>query len=154
MKTHFSSYGGTILAVSHDRYFIRSLSTRILEIDKIGFADGYAVFNGGYDAYIARRRKQSAPTVTEAAPESAAKSDYLAAKREKSQKRSEMKRYAFLGKEIERLEKREKEIEAAMLEKSSDYKLLSELSDETAKIKETLECYYEEYFALAEEYGE
>lgn len=148
------SYGGTILAVSHDRYFIRSLSTRILEIDKIGFADGYAVFNGGYDAYIARRRKQSAPTVTEAAPESAAKSDYLAAKREKSQKRSEMKRYAFLGKEIERLEKREKEIEVAMLEKSSDYKLLSELSDETARIKETLECYYEEYFALAEEYGE
>ena len=65
-----------------------------------------------------------------------------------------MKRYAFLGKEIERLEKREKEIEVAMLEKSSDYKLLSELSDETAKIKETLECYYEEYFALAEEYGE
>lgn len=148
------SYGGTLLAVSHDRYFIRSLATRILEIDKIGFPNGYTVFNGGYDAFMAHRRKQTAPTMTESAPESAAKSDYLAAKREKSQKRSDMKRYAFLGKEIERLEKREKEIQAEMLEKASDYKLLSELSDESAKTKETLESYYEEYFALAEEYGE
>ena len=147
------SYGGTLLAVSHDRYFIRLLATKILEIDKNGYDSGYTVFNGSYDAFC-EKRKKNRQEERETPVESAAKSDYLTAKREKSQKRSEQKRYAFLGKEIERLEKRQKEIETEMMEQASDYKAVTALSIESSNIKDTLEQYYEEYFILAEEYGE
>lgn len=42
-------YPGTLIFVSHDREFVSSLATRIIELK----ADGYVDFNGGYEAYLA-----------------------------------------------------------------------------------------------------
>jgi len=148
------TYGGTLLAVSHDRYFISTLATKILEINKSAYPSGYIVFSGTYSAFSSKRVQQSTASAVNTPTESAAKADYIAAKREKSQKRSNQKRYAFLGTEIERLEKRQKDIEAEMAEKAADYKAVAALSDESEDIKTTLEKYYDEYFTLAEEYGE
>src|SRR5690606_39223965 len=44
------AYEGTILFVSHDRWFVRELATRIVEITPEGIRD----FRGSYDAYLAR----------------------------------------------------------------------------------------------------
>ena len=60
LETALLSFGGTMLVVSHDRYFIRKLSTRILCLS----ADGVEETFGGYEAYAARRTAQEAHTPT------------------------------------------------------------------------------------------
>ena len=49
-------FGGTMLVVSHDRYFINKLSTRVLSIGM----NGAESFEGGYDDYAAKIAEQSA----------------------------------------------------------------------------------------------
>lgn len=44
-------FEGTIIFVSHDREFVSSLATRIIELEK----DGYQDFDGNYDAYLASK---------------------------------------------------------------------------------------------------
>ena len=48
-------FGGTMLVVSHDRYFINKLSTRVLSIGM----NGAESFEGGYDDYAAKIAEQS-----------------------------------------------------------------------------------------------
>ena len=57
LETALLSFGGTMLVVSHDRYFINKLSTRILHLTR----DGVREYLGDYDDYAARR--QTADTV-------------------------------------------------------------------------------------------
>ncbi len=67
LLTALQEYTGTVVFVSHDRYFIDRLATRIFEI-----ADGaVSVFPGNYEDYLWRKeggRPVPAPSVTEAAP--------------------------------------------------------------------------------------
>ncbi len=151
LENALCAYGGTVLAVSHDRYFIKSLATKILEIDKNGYDHGYFLFNGGYDSFMQKRVKRTAVQASDAKTETASKADFLSAKKEKAQKRANKKRYEFLQSEIERLEQLEKQIDTEMIEKATDYKAVTALSEKLTDTKNTLEEYYEEYFALAEE---
>ncbi len=60
-----SKYSGTVVFVSHDRYFIDKLATRIIEIE-----DGHAeVYPGNYEDYLWRKQGGQSPVVTEPEPE-------------------------------------------------------------------------------------
>lgn len=52
LEEYLKSYKGAILFVSHDRYFINSLATRVLEIEK-GKLESYS---GNYDKYAAEKK--------------------------------------------------------------------------------------------------
>ena len=57
------AYDGTILAVSHDRYFIQKLATRILDLTP----EGVASYENGYDAYMASKAAQQKQAVAQKA---------------------------------------------------------------------------------------
>ncbi len=48
LNTALEKYAGTLVFVSHDREFVSSLATRILEVKSDGIVD----FRGGYDEYL------------------------------------------------------------------------------------------------------
>ncbi len=144
-----ASYEGTVLAVSHDRYFINKLGTRIIEIDREGYDAGYNDFRGSYSLFLEKRVKNQ-PKAQEAKPGSS-KSEFENAKKEKSNRKSKEKRYAFLTDEIPRLEEKLKELEKEMTENASDYVRVGEIDAEMTTIRETLDSYYDEYLLIEEE---
>ncbi len=61
LEEALAGYDGTIIAVSHDRYFINRMATRVVELLPTGLIDG----GNNYDAYTAaRQRAQAVPSVT------------------------------------------------------------------------------------------
>lgn len=106
LENALRSYSGTVLFVSHDRYFINQVATRILELSENGLAN----YNGNYDYYV---EKQLNPSATESSGESvasetvttetvsAAKMDY---KQQKELQAKERKRKNQLKKTMERID--------------------------------------------------
>ena len=148
-ETALEAYEGTVLAVSHDRYFINRLGTRIIEIDASGYEKGYFDYRGDYAAFLAHRVKTDRPKET--VKETAGKADYENSKKKKSERRSKEKRLAFLKAETERLEKRARDAEAEAAANPTDYKLLASLDEELRGLRATLDGLYDEYLILEEE---
>lgn len=106
LENALRSYSGTVLFVSHDRYFINQVATRILELSENGLAN----YNGNYDYYV---EKQLNPSATESSGESVAsetvttetvstaKMDY---KQQKELQAKERKRKNQLKKTMERID--------------------------------------------------
>ena len=117
-----SSYSGTLIFVSHDRYFVKKLADRL-----IVFEDDIAtVHDFGYDEYLLRRPKEAVESVTVQKAEKSAKKTYTTplkekAKREKALKRAEEK--------IAQIEQRLEAVKAeqALPQNLADYQKLSEL---------------------------
>ncbi len=144
LESALLDYDGTVITVSHDRYFIKNLATAILEIDRIGFPEGYCFKKMGYDDYIERRKKKEAVIIKSEAGKG--KNDFLEAKQRKNQYRSAQTRYASAEKEIQRLENELCEIKAKQSDESviSDYVALNELFEaEQAHEERILELYVE-----------
>ncbi|MBO4794818.1 MAG: ABC-F family ATP-binding cassette domain-containing protein, partial [Clostridia bacterium] len=148
-ETALESFEGTVLAVSHDRYFINRLGTRIIEIDREGYENGYFDFRGNYGEFLQKRRK--AEPVKENSRDAAGKADFENAKKKKSERRTREKRFEFLTSEIARLEARLGEIDDETAENPADYVLLASLDAEQNEIRALLDGYYDEYITLEEE---
>ena len=107
LENALRSYSGTVLFVSHDRYFINQVATRILELSENGLAN----YNGNYDYYI---EKQLNPSATESSGESVAARVLLTAetvsagkmdyKQQKELQAKERKRKNQLKKTMERID--------------------------------------------------
>lgn len=149
LENALQNFEGTVICVSHDRYFAKALSTRILDIDANKYTDGYRVYECGFERY-----SELAP---EARKDSAAKSDasskeeYERTKKEKNRKRAAREKLGKLEKSIEQTEKRIKEIDDLMSgEAASDYIKVKALFEEKEEKTKQLEEMYEEYFSLEE----
>ena len=120
-------YDGTMLIVSHDRYFINKLSTRILELSENGFTE----YLGDYDYYIEKRAsRQPAETQVKAAkPEKV--NDYKLKKEQASQQRKLKTQLSRTENEIAELEKEIENIQEKLnsTEVQSDYEKLIEFTD-------------------------
>ncbi len=147
-----NEYDGTILCVSHDRYFISSLATGILEIAPGRSDKGFMLFKGGYNAYI-EETQQTAPMFAEPEPTvNSGKYTYLEAKKDKNRKRFILSRISYLEEEISDKEQRLKEIEELKNgEAATDFVLLGELYEEETAINADLDILYEELLSLEEE---
>ncbi len=93
------NFGGTLITVSHDRYFLNSVPDKIIEM----FPDGFKIYNGNYDYYLEHRqlpqKKESAPK-----EESRNKAEYTASKLNKADERKKRARLNLISKEIENTE--------------------------------------------------
>lgn len=116
-------YSGTMLIVSHDRYFINKLSTRILELSENGFTE----YLGDYDYYI-EKREQRQPTAirTETAKKPEKVNDYKLKKEQAAQQRKMKSQLAKTETEIAQLEAELEEIQAKLAdpETQTDYENL------------------------------
>jgi ATP-binding cassette subfamily F protein 3 len=157
LESALEEFDGTIIAVSHDRYFIEKLATRIIEICPDGYTDGdmfdyeitrksqaYSEFREFTDARRDRMEQESEST--KAAPVmTAGKEQYLKQKQSASDARKRASRLSRLQKEMADLEEELAATEEKMQgEAATDYKLLAELDDRKNEIEERLMEIYEE----------
>ena len=147
------NYTGTVLYVSHDRYFINRTATRILELTNQSMVN----YIGNYDYYMEKREELTriyAPKEAEEQAEEAVSATKLDWKQQKEEQARQRKRENELKKTeeaIERLESRDKEIDGEM-EKPEIAVNVAEcvrLANEKAEIAEKLEELYEKWEELA-----
>lgn len=141
LEEALDGYDGTIICVSHDRYLINRLATKVLY-----FENGTVnVLDGGYDRYAEIRK--SAETEKTEKKVSANKNEYLRKKEEASNLRKLKTAFSKCEKEIEECENRLAEIGELLAteEVSADYVKVSELSNEADILNGKLESLMEEW---------
>ncbi|MCO4613150.1 ABC transporter, ATP-binding protein [Streptococcus infantarius subsp. infantarius] len=144
-------FDGTLLFVSHDRYFINRVATKVLEISE----EGSTLYLGDYDYYLekkaeleelARMKEEEAQEKTTVVVEKAPANDYQAQKANQKELRKLTRRITEIENQLEEIEAREEEINQVMLatnEASELIDLQKEL-DELTEQQETLMLEWEE----------
>lgn len=149
LEAALADYEGTMLIVSHDRYFIDKLATRIIDIgvkppvDCIG---NYTYFASHYKKNISVQNAAS-----EANPISEAKQSRIATKEERSRIRKLEKQLADTEKEIASVERRLGDIDNEMVEAATDHMKLIELSEEKNSKERSLEELYAVWAEVTEQ---
>ena len=147
LEQALKDYTGTILYVSHDRYFINQTATRILELTNQTLVN----YIGNYDYYLEKKEELTsiyAPSA-EAEPqkqeESSVKLDWKAQKEEQARLRKRENDLKKTEARIEELETRDSEIdgELSLPEVATDVARCIELSNEKAAVQAELERLYE-----------
>ncbi len=143
-----SEYDGTVVIVSHDRYFIEKLATRLIDMTPVseggGFYDITVPKEGeGYaELCRERERRQTARAVSGGGGEAAVSSNkelYLKNKKETADKRNAEKRLERLRKEAEKIEAEIDAIDTEMNgEAATDYTRLAELDQKKNALEERL----------------
>lgn len=140
LEEALKEYEGTMLIVSHDRYFIDKLATRIIDIGTSPVIDcigNYTFYNSHYKKTGANDKNSS-----EEVRVSEAKLTRIATKEERSRIRKLEKQLSDTEKAISKLEQRLKDIENEMVEFATDHVKLIELNDEKQAKEAELEDLY------------
>ena len=150
-------FEGTIIYVSHDRYLLNRISTRILEIT----ANGTESYNGGFDDYmkIKTGREQAAAEAADAAKQEQLRKEY-AEKKDKAFKTKEQRnldakarqRIRDIEKQMEELQKEQESLEAELTDEKvlADYNLMNEKCLRINEIKELSNELFDEWAELSE----
>lgn len=161
LEDALNGYEGTILYVSHDRYFINRTAHRILDLTEGQFVS----YVGNYDYYLEKHDtvmaaiEASAPQNTDAdntaaakAAESEVKLDWKAQKEEQARLRKKENDLKKCEEKIAELEARISEIDTEMSDPTIGTQVakLQELTKEQAACQEQLEKLYEQWEELAE----
>ncbi|MGN1346553.1 MAG: ABC-F family ATP-binding cassette domain-containing protein [Eubacteriales bacterium] len=138
------SFDGTIIAVSHDRYFTKRLATRFIDL-----GEGGRDFLGTYDEYLHYRETHASADNSEiksAAAESTQKDEYLERKKKGAEIRRIEKRKAEVARDIKKLEQQLVDIEDELFgSAASDYLRAAELTDlKTVTEDRLMQLYAEE----------
>ena len=137
-------YLGTMLIVSHDRYFINKLATRILELSPTGVNE----YLGNYDEYIDRKNRVASQEVVEKKETVKKVNDYLLKKERRSQLLKMKNRLAKVEEEIENTELEIEEINSKLT--TSDYEELMELTAKLDRKTQYRDILYTEWEELSE----
>lgn len=142
------NFEGTIIFVSHDRYFIKKIADKILSFEK----DNVSLFDFGYEQYLENlQNKPVAETVKDTEPKP--KRKFTTPLKERSKKERAVKKteekIALLEEQIE-----QKNNELQSEENQSDYEKLTELQNELDNLNLELEAVLEDWEMLTEELEE
>ena len=144
-------FDGTLLFVSHDRYFINRVATHVLELSE----NGSTLYLGDYDYYVEKKLEVEMIQTEEAstsnqATEASPVNDYQAQKESQKEVRKLMRQIESLEAEIEELESQSQAISEQMLE-TNDADKLMELQAELDKISHRQEEAMLEWEELSEQ---
>ncbi|MDE7267631.1 MAG: ABC-F family ATP-binding cassette domain-containing protein [Lachnospiraceae bacterium] len=152
LETALNAYEGTVLYVSHDRYFINKTASRILELTHREFIN----YIGNYDYYLEKREILTPVSVSETtAPvdePSAQKLDWKQQKENQAQARKKENDLKKCETRIEELEQKCETLDAEMAkpENATNSAKLQELSKEKETLSTELETLYEKWEELSE----
>ena len=142
-------YGGTLLIISHDRYFINKLADRVLALDKNGVKE----YLGNYDYYFEHvKTENQAETSTEQKPKQKPQNEYFLNKQRASEERKRQTKLKKTEAEIERLDGEIERVSALLAteEVASDYERLIELTNELEQLNSEQEKQYEIWEELSD----
>lgn len=146
LENFLNGFGGPVVTVSHDRYFLDKVANKILAFEEGGVRE----FFGNYTDYLdekaflqdksalLEKEKEQASVKVEKVKEDKRRMSYF-----------EKQEWATIDDEITDLEAKIEEIEAAMLENASDYGQLASLQRDLDTANETLLEKYERYEYLS-----
>ena len=151
LEDALNNYDGTLLYVSHDRYFVNRTANIILEL-----SDGKLTkYLGNYDDYISKKEQLSASqslgnSSSEAVGETAAKLDFKEQKRIEAEKRKLQNQISKVEEEIEKLEADKAKLDEEFLkpENMTNSAKLNELTAKQQEIDAKLEELYESWEQL------
>lgn len=150
MEDALIEYPGTLLFVSHDRYFINKIATRIIELTP----EGVNNYQGNFDYYQRKKAEQAEKdlsaketTVTDA------KKDYLFRKELQRKVRKKQRRAQELEQIINATEKEIAQLEQELYQPEvyNEHEVYNEKSSALERLRAELENYMEEWLLLSEE---
>lgn len=143
LEDALENYDGTMLCVSHDRYFINRLATKILAFDGTNIEP----FEGNYDDYV--NKVMSEQTAKE--PKEKKVNEYQLRKERESAQRKRQTKIKKLEQSIADLDIQKEDIQNQLDESSSDYESILTLTSRLDEITKQQELLYEEWMNLSEE---
>ena len=135
------AFDGTIIAVTHDRYFLSKLANRILDFDNGKILN----FMGTYDEFCKYKKgkEQSQTSETKEQVITTSKESYLQNKKEQSEIRKAERKLKLAKEEAEKIEKLLESIEIEIEESATDYVKSAELWEKKQQLEEKLLELYE-----------
>jgi len=148
-------YPGTLLFVSHDRYFINRIASKVIELDKSGATE----YLGDYDYYVEKKLEQEELKALEEtkkqanSPVKQEKNSYQQDKEAKKLERQRQRRIEEIENRIEGLEQKIEENNELLCDPQyfQDHEKLLEIQQENDKFKLEVEALMEEWTELADE---
>ena len=158
LENALADYPGTILFVSHDRYFLNKIASRVLELSP----DGVTNYLGNYDYYVEKKQELAELAAEQAAQpakkraSAPAQPDKSAYELDKEAKRRERQRQRRMEEIEAKIQQREADIarweeELCQPEVYSDHVQAKERNDKIQAAREELDQLYEEWSRLSEE---
>ncbi len=153
LEQSLADYPGTLLTISHDRYFLNKIVHRILLFEK----DGITEYLGNYDDYVERKNKSALESLQGDEPVAKSKTALKEERRKEREERQKRRALAQLLKDTEEnisaLEDQAKELENLLydpdLYKEPDRML--EIQQQYNEVKAALEAAYEDWLELHDE---
>ena len=144
LEDFLKEFKGTLMFISHDRYFINNIASRVVELSEGSLTS----YGGNYEYY----KEKSAQIKNSTIAIDAKKDKIIKPQKEKTSKTTKGNNNEFkklkLEKQIEEFEEQLKGIEQEISKFSSDYEKLNTLYNEKLEIQNNLNVFMEEYFEL------
>ncbi|MBR5750757.1 MAG: ABC-F family ATP-binding cassette domain-containing protein [Clostridia bacterium] len=155
LECALQDYDGTILTVSHDRYFINRVANRVIEMTQ----DGVTAYEGNYDAYLEKKRQMSAlltPLETSGKTRTQIEKEQKKERASREETRAKKARLRQLESEIESTEALADELQTALGEGEIwlDHEKAPAKQNEFDSLKKRLEDMYAAWETLAQEVSE
>ncbi len=139
LENYLSDFAGTVITVSHDRYFLDKVGTKLLIFDGHGQIERYA---GRFSSYLKEQKQAENQVATATKTKSAVKTDEAADAKPKEKVKltyAEQLEYEKIEGVIEKLDGHKSEIEQAMADNASDYGKLADLQKELTKTEQEID---------------
>lgn len=151
LEDALNRYEGTVIYISHDRYFINKTAQIILELSP----DGMTRYEGNYDYYLEKKAQRERIAQQQAVPQSQqtaapqtvsdTKAEWLKQKEQQAAERKQAAKVARIEKQIEETEEKIAALDAEMAENSADYTKAQELFTQRQAFEQTLEELYAQW---------
>jgi len=147
LDTAISDYEGTVLFVSHDRYFLNKIADSVLELTR----NGIIRYKGNYDSYIEEKKSSLTPASSVGSKKDAGvPNDYESQKRHQANIRNTQKKADNTEKRIAEVEEEIANIDNRLAETGSDFEKVHTLYEEKQALEAELNQLYELWDELNE----
>lgn len=155
LEDALNSYEGTVLYISHDRYFINRTANKVLELTP----QGITLYLGNYDYYLEKKaqalqemaeRSLTSQEPLSSANNSSTKLDWLKQKEQQAQERKQAAKIEKIEKSIEQTEEKIKQLEELLFREdiSSNAEKAADIFSEKVNLESYLEELYSQWEAL------